>query len=240
MAMGLQLQAARMSDADLAKLTRVAPPGGLVVPSDAEQKQKAATQKLFEALELRYVEEVINSVKQALKDGANVHQKDWDGYTPLMVESAKNLTPEALEIIDILLQSGSDVNARDKYNNETPLMIAADRGNKNVVRHLLDAEGVDVTLKDDGGKTALDKAKDNANEYLDNAKGWAKAAKEYDQIPVDKDGESEFNLGRATYLFRKSNLVTGTKKFFKQQSQKYYRAHFDAVKIVKMLEKRAN
>ncbi|MDR3549933.1 MAG: ankyrin repeat domain-containing protein [Candidatus Babeliales bacterium] len=237
MAMGLQLQAAQMSDADLAKLTRVAPPGGLVVLSEAEEKEMAATIKLSDALELRYVEDMINSVKQALKEGANVHiHSKMYGDNLLMRAAKKNFTPKASEVIDILIKAGSDVNARNKYNNETPLMIAAGRGNKNVVKQLLNA-GADVTLGEEGYK-ALDKAKDAASHYLEQAKGYAKAAKEYESIQPNEKGHCEVLItDKMTRHFRKHET---SKKDFKQESQEYYLGYFDALKIIKMLEKRAN
>jgi ankyrin repeat protein len=65
------------------------------------------------------------------------------------------------EVIATLLKAGADINARDSYNNLTPLMYAAWLNqNPELVTKLLDA-GADAKVKSSIGKTAFDFAQYN-------------------------------------------------------------------------------
>ena len=58
----------------------------------------------------------------------------------------------------LLKQPGININALTKHGL-SPLMIAARSGNYKAVETLSKLQGIDVNLKDDKGKTALDIAK---------------------------------------------------------------------------------
>jgi len=110
----------------------------------------------------------IESVKQALNDGADVNAKPW-GSTPLY-EAA--LYGEK-EIAELLIANGADVNAKD-HREQTPLHLAASLGYKGIVE-LLITKGADVNAKivedakdplrgvteDKDGNTPLDEAISN-------------------------------------------------------------------------------
>ena len=62
-----------------------------------------------------------------------------------------------LEIAEVLLQHGADVNGTDGHGR-TPLMIAAAQGHEEMVIKLVDAHNADVHLRDGYGFFALQKA----------------------------------------------------------------------------------
>lgn len=95
--------------------------------------------------------------KVMLEYGADVNIKDSYGYVPL----AKAANGGHLQIVNLLIANGANVNARDDYSGDlgrgTPLMAAAYEGHTHVVSALLKA-GADPNLKNKSGWTALDYA----------------------------------------------------------------------------------
>ncbi|MBE6739357.1 MAG: hypothetical protein E7565_03455 [Ruminococcaceae bacterium] len=67
------------------------------------------------------------------------------------------------EIVIVLLQDNS-INITNDFG-ETLLMVAVQKGNVCLVKHLLDM-GCDVSIKSQKGKTALDYAKENNNDEI--------------------------------------------------------------------------
>ena len=127
------------------------------------------------------------AVIEALKDkGVDANAQDEDGFTALTFATSEDddkcvqslceytnidvnkrgifnktplecaITNGNLKIIDILIQSkGIDPNTRGNYG-QTPLMGAC--FSHECVKRLLRIEGIDVSIQDKGGKTALDYA----------------------------------------------------------------------------------
>ena len=85
-------------------------------------------------------------VSYLVAHGADVHRKDAAGQTALHL--AHNLA-----IVKILVDGGANVNIQDD-KGRTPLMIHAEKGNKDIVSSLV-AHGADVHRKDSKGRTAL-------------------------------------------------------------------------------------
>ena len=85
-------------------------------------------------------------VSYFIAHGADVDRKDPAGRTALHISGH-------LSIVKILVDVGANVNVQDKYGR-TPLMIHADKGNKDIVSYLV-THGADVDRKDSKGQTAL-------------------------------------------------------------------------------------
>ena len=67
-----------------------------------------------------------------------------------------------------MIHAGGDVNEQDEEDGSTPLHLATYRGHVEVITALL-AAGADKTLKDIGGKTPHDYAKENGHQNCMNA-----------------------------------------------------------------------
>jgi len=76
----------------------------------------------------------VEQVRQVLADGVNVDYTDEDGMTPLQHAAYKG----SLELCEMLLAHGADVNYSAHENGYTALMFAALSGKKDVVRVLLE------------------------------------------------------------------------------------------------------
>jgi ankyrin repeat protein len=78
----------------------------------------------------------------------------WDytieGVTPLMLAAEYG----ELEAVQVLVQHGARVDAKDGLFGQTPLMHAAEGGHARVARHLLE-HGASVEARDTRGETAL-------------------------------------------------------------------------------------
>ena len=97
-------------------------------------------------------------VLQELKNGANAKARDADGFRALgMAAMRDSEDPEAVVVVQALLEAGADVNGRDR-DGETALMKAAEyRSDIRVVRALL-AAGADANVRNRYGSTPLREA----------------------------------------------------------------------------------
>ena len=93
-----------------------------------------------------------NSALWLIANGANVHAKNKDGYTPLHSAAWRNATETAA----LLLKNGADVNAKEE-DGFTPLYLAAIY-NATETAALLLKNGADVNAKSDRGWTPLHRA----------------------------------------------------------------------------------
>ena len=91
-----------------------------------------------------------------LKSGARINARANDGSTPLICAAAYNPNKE---VISVLLKNGAHID--DRANGWTALMCAAGfNDNPEVIITLLKA-GANARLRDDSGRTALDRARFN-------------------------------------------------------------------------------
>ncbi|XP_073228579.1 protein fem-1 homolog B-like [Porites lutea] len=96
----------------------------------------------------------IKVVTNLIKHHASVNIKDDNGQTALH-HAIQCFDPNiSCEILSCLIEHGGDVNCRAYDNWQTPLMIAAKRGQMKVVTFLTE-HGADLDLRDEDDQTAL-------------------------------------------------------------------------------------
>lgn len=94
------------------------------------------------------------SVQLCLDHGANVNcQFKDDLYSPLHTACSSGSSAGTLDVLNLLLSRGADGNACNKWK-ETPLLIAANNGNRAAVEALLE-NGADPSLCSEAGWSAL-------------------------------------------------------------------------------------
>lgn len=157
---------------------------------DTAQGSAAADAELWQAS----AEGALAATREALEEGANVHARNDDGNTALMLAAffghedvvklllehgaevnARNpegrtplmfaATFDSPDTVELLLADGAAVDVRDNQEKFTALMFAASEGHLDAVKLLLDHDA-DKTLVDVDGDTAADFARRNGHEKV--------------------------------------------------------------------------
>ena len=89
-------------------------------------------------------------ILQAIKNGADVHTPDGNGYTPLFWAASKGLT----EVVAALIDKHVDLNAKTTRSGNTALMVACMNGSARIAMQLIMA-GADLHIKNNSDKTAM-------------------------------------------------------------------------------------
>jgi ankyrin repeat protein len=105
--------------------------------------------------------ELLNKVKRAVSQGANINAKDNSGNTALLLAG---WSTDNILLIRYLIESGANINESNK-NGDTALMDAAYLDKPELLRYLL-LSGADPSLKNLNGNSAMDLATNNSNREL--------------------------------------------------------------------------
>lgn len=100
-------------------------------------------------------------VENSIASGAKVNRINKAGMTPLMAAAFFN----RLKIAEFLLKKRANIDAVNRTNGVTALMLAAIAGNEEFVK-LLVSRNADMHLRDNHGKTALMIASEKQNEKM--------------------------------------------------------------------------
>ena len=100
-------------------------------------------------------------VKKLLQNKPNINIKDFKGQSALFWACKKNRKM----IVEILLNANANPNICENKKNKSPLMIACQNGNVEIVQTFIHNE-VDLNLKDIDGKTALEWAVEKGHDEI--------------------------------------------------------------------------
>jgi len=149
---------------------------------ELEQSEKVLSQALLEASQMGHVEMVRGILGMPAVD-INIRFAGF-GATPL-IDAARN---GHVEVTRLLLKALADVNLQEN-NRRTALIWASRNGYTSVVRLLLKAKGIDFTLQDSHGTTAL---------------GYTVERSQFDTFEVLASEMSEEQLQREELIFADS------------------------------------
>ena len=107
-------------------------------------------QELNRALGMAAARGDIASARQALATGADPDYRDEKGRRPIDYAASG----AHRDVVNLLAEKGSDVNARDGHFRYTPLMLAATNGHAGTVRLLVE-KGARIDDQNESGETAL-------------------------------------------------------------------------------------
>ncbi|MCB1175979.1 MAG: ankyrin repeat domain-containing protein [Leptospiraceae bacterium] len=104
----------------------------------------------------------VEKLKTLVKGKIKMNFADSREMTPLMIAANDN----NLEIANILIESGVDVNIKNKENGKTALMYAASNGFIEMCQLIIADKDIVLNAKDKSGKTALMHAVFNARKEV--------------------------------------------------------------------------
>ena len=120
----------------------------LLIPLLVCGEQESSTPSV--SLHMAVLQGNIGVIRQHIKAGSDLNEKDAYGSTPLLIAATFGKT----EAAKALIEAGADMTIRDNYGS-TPLHLAALFCRTEIVKALLD-KGANKYLRNNSGSTALD------------------------------------------------------------------------------------
>lgn len=117
----------------------------------------------------------LKRLQELITEGANINEKDTDGWTPLHYASRNG----HLKIVKKLIKYQANANVQNNFGN-IPIYFAGSHGHLEIVKELIDHS--DLSIKNNYGRTVLDVAKTNEIEQF---------IKDYLEFPDIKEPESD-------------------------------------------------
>lgn len=128
--------------------------------------------------------------QQALKEGANIETRDKGNEDTPLLRAVHQYPPRSLSIINFLIESGANVNARNAWGSTPLILLLTARSSAETetlaISMLLLTNGADINIKDDQGGSAIDYA------YTDKIKSFFKLWPELAKI-LKKDKEKKLS-----------------------------------------------
>lgn len=121
----------------------------------AQSISKKSAQELEKSFHKALLNEDFETVKKIMSSNIDVNNKGEDGFTLLMraVDSSSHKKTEVMEVINLLIKAGADVNAKNDWT-DTAIMLVHYPYEAEKIKLLVDA-GADINSKDKKGQTAL-------------------------------------------------------------------------------------
>jgi len=120
-----------------------------------------SSKKLYNFLEKTISSGDKTTLEALINNGAKIDQRNSDKETALL----KALESKHEDIAMLLIEKGADVNVQGKRGENTPLILAAEHGFKNVVEQLF-KKGAKIDQRNSSKKTALLKALEKKHEDI--------------------------------------------------------------------------
>jgi Ankyrin repeats (3 copies) len=161
----LKLEEYKKFETEAAKIVRLLVDAG----ADVNGKDGERNTPLNSVAKSDYNSVALAVAKALVNMGADVNINEGYDFSNLVLicspkeRLAQQNRDNSLELFKLFLENGADVNAQlkdadDKPLSDTPLIAACDYGNLGIVQELLRNDGIKVDVKNEDGKTALDKA----------------------------------------------------------------------------------
>lgn len=182
--------------------------------ADVNAVEKDGYSVLMATALILFFPEKLEIVKLLINKGADVNARSKEGWTALMEaakghayltkgfidKGRKDVAMVPTEFAKLLIERGSEVNARDMYGR-TALMTAADNGQTETIKLLLE-KGANVNANDIDGNTAL----------MYSIAGYASLMKRLSKAKLKDDNIATIPAEIATLLINKGIDVNAKKK----------------------------
>lgn len=208
------------------KITEIETATAQIKKEELAQKEAEALEKLRLRAEVKAKEAAQNREKKKPKEGKESERREIissakeglphaeaDDKTPLHKAVYRRNVAQAT----VLLHQGADINAQTKKGN-TPLHVAAIKGDEIIFNLLREWPGINVTLKNEQGETALELAEKNGlipSHDLASKKEMASNQPGKENVLLSEEQTFERTKPKSSNKKSREKAVGGAPNFFK-------------------------